>query len=64
MNATRLCKSAALGIALGMLANTVADADGADVIDEIRDPYAEFQIFKNEEEFRRVGAGRCCKYGQ
>ena len=26
--------------------------------------YAEFQTFKNEEEFHRVGYGRCCKYYQ
>ena len=25
---------------------------------------AEIRIFKNEEEFRRVGSGRCCKYCQ
>ena len=64
MNATRLCKVAALGIALSMLANTGAAAEASGAIGEIRDLYAEFQTFKNEEKFRRVGYGRCCKYYQ
>ena len=62
MNATRLCKAAALGITLSMLAATGADADASGAIDEIHDLYAEFQTFKNEEKFRRAGYGRCCKY--
>ena len=64
MNVNRLCKAAALGISLGMLANTRSDAEASGAIDKIRDLYAEFQTFKNEEEFRRVGYGRCCKYYQ
>ena len=68
MKVNRLCKAAALGIslsiALGMFANTRADAEASGAIDKIRDLYAEFQTFKNEEEFRRVGYGRCCKYYQ
>ena len=64
MNITGLCKVAALGIALSILADTGTDAKASSVIDEIRNLYAEFQTFKNEEEFHRVGYGRCCKYYQ
>ena len=64
MNITRLCKVATLGIALSILADTGTDAKASSAIDEIRILYAEFQIFKNEEEFRRVGYGRYCKYYQ
>ena len=55
---------AALVIALSVFANTGADAEASSAVDEIRSLYAEFQAFKNEDEFRRVGYGRCCKYYQ
>lgn len=64
MNITGLCKTAVLGIALCVLADTGTDAKASSAVDEIRDLYAEFQTFKHEEEFRRVGYGRCCKYYQ
>ncbi len=64
MNTTRFYKVAALGIALSILASTGTDAEASSAIDEIRTLYAEFQTFKNEDEFRRVGYGRCCKYYQ
>ncbi len=55
---------AALGIAISMLASTGADAEECSAVDELRNLYAEFQTFKNEDEFRRVGYDRCCKYYQ
>ena len=55
---------AALVIALSVFANTGADAEASSAVDEFRSLYAEFQAFKNEDEFRRVGYGRCCKYYQ
>ena len=64
MNSARLCKVAAVGLALSMLANTPVDAEVPNAIDEIRKLYAEFQTFKNEDRFRRVGYGLCCKYYQ
>ena len=64
MNITGLCKVAVLGIALCVLSNTGTDAKASSAVDEIRNLYAEFQTFKNEEEFRRVGYDRCCKYYQ
>lgn len=64
MNTTTLCRVAVLGIALSILVDTGTDAKASSVIDEIHVLYAEFQGFKNEEEFRRVGYGRCCKYYQ
>ena len=64
MNTTRFYKVVALGIALCILASTGTDAEASSAIDEIRTLYAEFQTFKNEDEFRRVGYGRCCKYYQ
>ncbi len=54
----------ALGIALSMLANTGTDTEASSAVNEIRKLYAEFQAFKNEDKFRRVGYGRCCKYHQ
>ena len=64
MNIIGLCKVTALGIALSLLADIGIDAKASSAVDEIRNLYAEFQTFKNEEEFRRVGYGRCCKYYQ
>ena len=64
MNITGLCKVAVLGIALCVLADTGTDAKASSTVDEIRNLYVEFHTFKNEEEFRRVGYGRCCKYYQ
>ena len=64
MNLGRLCKAAAVGLALSMLVNTSVDAEAPNAVDEIRKLYAEFQTFKNEDKFRRVGYGRCCKYYQ
>ena len=55
---------AALVIALSVFANTGADAEASSAVDKIRSLYAEFHAFKNEDEFRRVGYGRCCKYYQ
>lgn len=64
MNITRLCKVAALSLALSVLGKAGTDSRASSAIDEIRNLYEEFQSFKNEEEFRRVGYGRCCKYYQ
>ena len=62
MNITGFCRVAFLGISLCVLTNTVTDAEASSAVDEIHNLYAEFQTFKNEEEFRRVGYGRCCRY--
>ena len=55
MNASRLSKVAALGIALSVLVSTGTNAGASDAINEIRNLYVEFQTFKNDEEFRRAG---------
>ena len=62
MNRTRLWQVATLGITMSVLADTGTVDESLRAIDEIRNLYAEFQTFKNDEEFRRVGYGRCCKY--
>ncbi len=64
MNITGLSTMAVLSMALCMLADTVTDAKASSAVDEIRNLYAEFQTFKHDDEFRRVGYGRCCKYYQ
>lgn len=33
-------------------------------LDEIQNLYMEFELFKNDPEFRRVGFGTCCEYNQ
>ena len=64
MNASRPSRTAALDIALSVLASTGTNAGASDAINEIRNLYVEFQTFKNEGKFRRVGYGQCCKYFQ
>ena len=41
MNLGRLCKAAAVGLALSMLVNTSVDAEAPNAVDEIRKLYAE-----------------------
>ena len=64
MNIARLPTIAALAIALSVFADAGTVAKASSAIDEIRYLYAEFQTFKNEEEFHMVGYGQCCKYYQ
>ena len=64
MNMVEFCKVAVLGSVLCVLVAAGTEAKASSAVDEIRNLYAEFQTFKHDEEFRRVGYGRCCRYYQ